>query len=705
MISIASEVLTGIKFIAGVVSQVKDNQADLRRTSARLRYLLDTIERSRKPPTKQDGGAGQEEYDRAMLTLLHTNEENFEALSVRMQDIFVKLAVLEVKLQTPIGEKWPDAIAVDARKCLEADRAEAEAAFPMLGIESSNIPTSRRSLLQRTLRLPSTSPKAPGHIPLLDPSTPHPTVNVHITNLRLRGAMRFRKQAEPVVILTGLRREARPDELAGEIRAQGYEAPSIISSSGGFTVTVSDKDVFDACAPGGLQISSSTPLIHYYTKYNAYHNITPSHIPSHTTASAREEKSVTVGGVEFRFHRTLRVPEGRVSQLPPSLGLFPVIPVGKFGSRVPESTRKRGGFVMPVFEREAMWMSFHLDSKRYISAVKVSVGGVNAITGVANDSHTPPRNTQDYIVAGTQPWLDGIMTETGVVRQFVAMSHGKNYTVEEQITGQATTGGFQFDVFPLRDSGFVATSKGTWVRLAQHMTPADLLLQKGEPLIITRTTNPVREGFTVQGRWEPMGSSWSLARFQPGADGAIWLTATYSSDADAVAARAPILGKEELFEKALGLAAGGQITQRIYGDTRSIRMYDEEKGHRFHLHIISPEAWEVITGVLPPITPVSEEMYKMHKIPWYKLADDHLPVLPSSASTPLSGVKSVAQLDSSAKQAEIDPSRPPGCSVHASAASTCVFRPCSHTACSACLGAAMMARMACPVPACNVQIA
>jgi hypothetical protein len=39
------------------------------------------------------------------------------------------------------------------------------------------------------------------------------------------------------------------------------------------------------------------------------------------------------------------------------------------------------------------------------------------ITGIAKDVITPPSHEQDYIVAGLQKWLDGIMTESGVVRQ------------------------------------------------------------------------------------------------------------------------------------------------------------------------------------------------------------------------------------------------------------------------------------------------
>ena len=54
---------------------------------------------------------------------------------------------------------------------------------------------------------------------------------------------------------------------------------------------------------------------------------------------------------------------------------------------------------------------------------------------------------QDYINPSTQLWLDGICTEPGIVRQFVAMPLGEGYTIEEQLTGSAEVGGIQLDLF------------------------------------------------------------------------------------------------------------------------------------------------------------------------------------------------------------------------------------------------------------------
>jgi ubiquitin len=55
---------------------------------------------------------------------------------------------------------------------------------------------------------------------------------------------------------------------------------------------------------------------------------------------------------------------------------------------------------------------------------------------------------QDYVVIPPQPWLDGIATSPGVVKQFVAVPFKSGYSVEHQIAGRETTGGVQFEVIP-----------------------------------------------------------------------------------------------------------------------------------------------------------------------------------------------------------------------------------------------------------------
>ena len=62
------------------------------------------------------------------------------------------------------------------------------------------------------------------------------------------------------------------------------------------------------------------------------------------------------------------------------------------------------------------------------NAVKVLVGGINAVSGSPDDGEAGM--PQDYLVCPPQPWLDGFNAGDGAIRQFVAMELGAGYAVE-----------------------------------------------------------------------------------------------------------------------------------------------------------------------------------------------------------------------------------------------------------------------------------
>ena len=96
-------------------------------------------------------------------------------------------------------------------------------------------------------------------------------------------------------------------------------------------------------------------------------------------------------------------------------------------------------------------------------------------------------------------------------------------------------------------------------------------------------------------------------------------------------------------------------------------------------------------------------MYIRNGVNWYKLFDDYVDSI-TTVSEALSNVLSVTQLDEKNQTTSarsqlpdlIDPKAPPGCSIHSGTESSCVFRPCSHVACSSCLGLAMLGDSKCP---------
>lgn len=110
--------------------------------------------------------------------------------------------------------------------------------------------------------------------------------------------------------------------------------------------------------------------------------------------------------------------------------------------------------MLPVYRRGAMWLSFAGAWWRP-SALKVAVGGVNAVSGEPLDLRIEP-GRQDYLVCPEQPWLDGVNAGEGYVRQFVATALGAGDTVEEQLTGVAERGGLQLVVIEPRAGLFPA---------------------------------------------------------------------------------------------------------------------------------------------------------------------------------------------------------------------------------------------------------
>ena len=167
------------------------------------------------------------------------------------------------------------------------------------------------------------------------------------------------------------------------------------------------------------------------------------------TFSFPEVHREAVGSISFV--RTLRIPDDdREYPLPPGLGEFPLHHVDDYADRLPQRWSDHGGVFMPMYQAEALWISFDGD---YPMAVKVSAGKIDAVTGqpFRNELNRRP---QDYVVIPDQPWLDGFSVRKGLIRQFVAMPLGQGYTAEEQLTGAAEHGGLQIVAYPMKASRY-----------------------------------------------------------------------------------------------------------------------------------------------------------------------------------------------------------------------------------------------------------
>lgn len=144
------------------------------------------------------------------------------------------------------------------------------------------------------------------------------------------------------------------------------------------------------------------------------------------------------------LQRTLRVPDdGREYPLPVSLGRLPVVPVDAFPA-APANWRGHGALLVPMYQREALWLGFDGPSWRP-TALKVGLGGINAVSGQAWTEGLDGES-QDYLVCPPQLWLDGVNAGPAQVRQFVAMPLGSGTTVEGQLTGRERIGAMQLHV-------------------------------------------------------------------------------------------------------------------------------------------------------------------------------------------------------------------------------------------------------------------
>jgi hypothetical protein len=284
------------------------------------------------------------------------------------------------------------------------------------------------------------------------------------------------------------------------------------------------------------------------------------------------------------FQRTLRIPDdGGNYPLPPGLGAFPILRVEDFSDRVPDAWRERGGYIIPMYQREALWLSFEAAHWKP-NTVKIGIGRINAVTGEEWNEELHAEPEQDYIVCPDQPWLDGINAGDGYIRQFVAMPLGQGYTVEGQLTGKEEFGGIQLIAFEPKPGKF--------------------------------PDEPPRSAMRSTG-------------------------AFYAMAAPSAAPPPMMQASGGGFE--MGLGAGGKMTQKIYPDPHGLDTWDQGNYGTAFIHIVNSEQFTQLTGLPAPPTPVTAQLYTQYGYPWFELYDERKPHL--APSEKLGGVKSIKEVD------------------------------------------------------------
>ncbi|MGW7457256.1 hypothetical protein [Streptomyces sp. NPDC054797] len=297
-------------------------------------------------------------------------------------------------------------------------------------------------------------------------------------------------------------------------------------------------------------------------------------------------------GVQIRFIRTLRLPESGTHALPPGLGEFPLRRVEDYPDTVPPEWLAKGGVMLPVYLREAMWLSF--GGTREPAALQVGVGKVCAVSGKRWTGGLG-RGPQNYVVLPRQPWLDGINSGDGTVRQFVAVPLGLGATVEGQVTGEETTGGVQLQAFPL---GALALAQ--WRREQQ-----------------ARPTPPRAPGG---------GAVYGAAPAPGGFGGAVTppMMAAPSAPAAPSGVTRAAAGPQSAppATAAMGLGVGGAMHQEVYRDDRPLSDWAAEPAARVFVHLVPPPAWRRITGEDAPPSPIDRAAYTRAGLPWFDYYDE-----------------------------------------------------------------------------------
>lgn len=293
------------------------------------------------------------------------------------------------------------------------------------------------------------------------------------------------------------------------------------------------------------------------------------------------------------FIRTLRIPDdGREYPLPPGFTSFPLHHVGDYASRLPEAWSAQGGVFLPMYQAEALWISF---SGNYPIALKVAAGKTCALTGepwhdrltpapliggptrIRNwfedrfGTAVPSSSGQDYMVIPDQPWLDGFFAGKGLIRQFVAMPLGEGYTADEQLTGHADHDGLQISACPMKAEEYERLRRDRGRR--QY--------QVADEVQYRRTSR-------------------------------------------------------------VGLAPGGLMRQEIFRDRFGIGVWDQSAKSRCVAHILNSVEYFRVTQQKPPTKPPTAAAYEQAGLPWFEYYGVELQALESPNK--LLNLKSIAEL-------------------------------------------------------------
>jgi len=249
----------------------------------------------------------------------------------------------------------------------------------------------------------------------------------------------------------------------------------------------------------------------------------------------------------------------------------------------------------------------------------VGAGGVNALSGegfVAGDLKAEP---QSYCTVRQQPWLDGIKSGDGVIRQFVATTRGSGASVESQVCGEDFRGGLQLFVCPCKKTNVRFAAVASQSEKADFdflKTPRELGLQPGSRIMMERKVK--------------VSGSQRLMDYGIMEESTLHLVLR-------------LRGGPPKDDDEMAVAVGGQMEQKVVRDTKGPRYWDAKGGQFVNVHLTGPAMYTAVTQKLPPPTPVDAAKYKDCGYRWFKLYNEKQ-IVDIKAPEVLKLVKSICDL-------------------------------------------------------------
>lgn len=368
--------------------------------------------------------------------------------------------------------------------------------------------------------------------------------------------------------------------------------------------------------------------------------------------------------LSISFWRTVRLPEdGRVFDLPAGLGTFPLVHAEPFKEKLTKEEMGNADVVIPMYDREAMYMEFQLDKFDFSNpqrpfAVRPYVGGINAISGESLQSDTdirtpsaglsgsaiqtrvgerevnevvsaPPKPKQDYLVmdisirdVSVHPqWLDGIAVAPGRVKQFVCVPFGSSKSIESQKRGKDEFGGIQLEIIPSLPLSCLRPPPTKDITLhINSLCGRMLTMTIDQRALVWDLLYKIVEQHPIQRPGVHLDFNQLIYQGQ-GMEPLATLDYYSISNESTVHVIEKLRGgcgpNRDLPSKRMAMGVGGAISQNIKRDSQPPLIWDYSRSKVINIQIANSLAFEDLTGIVAPQTPIDFRKYQELGVPFF----------------------------------------------------------------------------------------